>query len=130
MGIHDFDLGRMFMGEVATVHAVGGALAYPEMKSVGDIDNAFVNLVFESGALGTVQLSRNAVFGYDIRTEIWGTKGSLQIGYSQHTPILVMTAGGHHARRRAAFHAALRERLPVVNTSSCPVLFTRDLSAL
>jgi len=81
MGVHDFDLGRMFMGEVATVSAVGGALAYPEMKSVGDIDNALINMVFENGALGTVQLSRNAVFGYDIRTEIWGTKGSLQIGY-------------------------------------------------
>ena len=94
MGVHDFDLGRMFMGEVATVHAVGGALAYPEMKSVGDIDNALVNMVFENGTLGTVQLSRNAVFGYDIRTEIWGTKGSLQIGYFQHTPILVMTQEG------------------------------------
>jgi predicted dehydrogenase len=94
MGIHDFDLGRMFMGEVATVNAIGGALAYPEMKSVGDIDNALVNMVFESGTLGAVQLSRNAVFGYDIRTEIWGTKGSLQIGYFQHTPILVMTQEG------------------------------------
>lgn len=94
MGIHDFDLGRMFLGEVASVHAIGGALAYPEMQSVGDIDNASVNLAFESGALGTVQLSRNAVFGYDIRTEIWGTKGSLQIGYALHTPLLVMTAAG------------------------------------
>ena len=112
MGVHDFDLGRMFMGEVATVHAVGGALAYPEMKSVGDIDNALVNMVFENGTLGTVQLSRNAVFGYDIRTEIWGTKGSIQIGYFQHTPILVMTEEGHHARRGAAFHAAFRGRLP------------------
>ena len=94
MGVHDFDLGRMFMGEVATVDAVGGALAYPEMKTVGDIDNALVNMVFENGTLGTVQLSRNSVFGYDIRTEIWGTKGSLQIGYFQHTPILVMTQEG------------------------------------
>ncbi|MGA2116785.1 MAG: Gfo/Idh/MocA family oxidoreductase [Bryobacteraceae bacterium] len=94
MGVHDFDLGRMFMGEVATVHAIGGALAYPEMKSVGDIDNALIDMVFENGTLGTVQLSRNAVFGYDIRTEIWGTKGSLQIGYFQHTPILVMTQEG------------------------------------
>jgi inositol 2-dehydrogenase len=94
MGVHDFDLGRMFMGEVATVHAVGGALAYPEMKSVGDIDNALVNMVFDNGTLGAVQLSRNAVFGYDIRTEIWGTKGSIQIGYFQHTPILVMTQEG------------------------------------
>src|ERR1039457_6653495 len=94
MGIHDFDLGRWFMGEVSTVQAVGGALAYPEMKSVGDIDNALINMVFENGTLGSVQLSRNSVFGYDIRTELWGTKGSIQIGYFQHTPILVMTQEG------------------------------------
>jgi scyllo-inositol 2-dehydrogenase (NAD+) len=94
MGIHDFDIGRMFLGEAATVQAIGGTLAYPEMKTVGDIDNALINMVFESGALGTVQLSRNAVFGYDIRTEIWGTKGSIQIGYFRETPILVMTADG------------------------------------
>lgn len=94
MGAHDFDLGRMFMGEVSTVHAVGGALAHPEMISVGDIDNALVNMVFENGTLGAVQLSRNAVFGYDIRTEIWGSRGSIQIGYFQHTPILVMTQEG------------------------------------
>jgi len=94
MGIHDFDLARMFVGEVANVYSTGGALAYPEMKSIGDIDNAAVNLVFQNGALGVVQLSRNAVFGYDIRTEIWGTKGSLQIGYFRHTPVLVMTKDG------------------------------------
>jgi inositol 2-dehydrogenase len=94
MGIHDFDLARMFVGEVKSVYATGGALAYSEMKSVGDIDNALVNLVFENGCLGVVQLSRNAVFGYDIRTEIWGTQGSLQIGYFQHTPVLVMTKEG------------------------------------
>jgi scyllo-inositol 2-dehydrogenase (NAD+) len=94
MGIHDFDVARMFMGDVKSVYATGGALAYPEMKPIGDIDNAVVNLVFETGALGAVHLSRNAVFGYDIRAEIWGTEGSLQIGYHRHTPILVMTKAG------------------------------------
>ena len=94
MGIHDFDVARMFMGEVASVQANGGVLAYPEMQSVGDIDNALINVVFENGTLGTVGLSRNSVFGYDIRTEIWGTKGSIQIGYFRETPILVMTEAG------------------------------------
>ncbi len=94
MGIHDFDVARMFMGDVKTVYAIGGALAYPELKTVGDIDNAIVNMVFESGTLGVVDLSRNAVFGYDIRAEIWGTKGSLQIGYFRETPIYVMTKEG------------------------------------
>jgi len=94
MGIHDFDVARMYMGDVRSVYAVGCTLAYPEMKSVGDIDNAIINMIFESGALGAVHLSRNAVFGYDIRAEIWGTKGSLQIGYHRQTPILVMTKEG------------------------------------
>ena len=94
MGIHDFDLARMYMGDIKSVYAVGGTLAYPEMKATGDIDNAIINLVFQSGSLGAVHLSRNAVFGYDIRTEIWGTKGSLQIGYFRQTPILVMTKEG------------------------------------
>ena len=94
MGVHDFDVARMYMGDVKSVCAIGCTLAYPEMKSVGDIDNAIINMVFESGALGAVELSRNAVFGYDIRTEIWGTKGSLQIGYHRQTPILIMTKEG------------------------------------
>ena len=94
MGIHDFDLARMFMGNVRSAYTVGGTLAYPEMKPLGAIDNAIISLVFESEALGVVQLSLNAVFGYDIRTEIWGTQGSLQIGYHRETPILVMTKEG------------------------------------
>jgi scyllo-inositol 2-dehydrogenase (NAD+) len=94
MGIHDFDLARMYMGAVKSVFATGAVLAYPEMEAIGDIDNAIINLTFRSGGLGAVHLSRNAVFGYDIRTEIWGTKGSLQIGYFQQTPLLVMTKEG------------------------------------
>jgi scyllo-inositol 2-dehydrogenase (NAD+) len=94
MGIHDFDVARMYMGNVKSVYAIGGALAYPELAPIGDIDNAIINLTFCSGNLGSIQLSRNAVFGYDIRTEIWGTKGSLQIGYFRQTPILVMTKEG------------------------------------
>ena len=94
MGVHDFDAARMYMGEVKRVHAIGGTLAYPEMKTVGDIDNAVIDLVFRNGTLGVVQLSRNAAFGYDIRGEIWGTKGSIQIGYYRQTPILMMTPEG------------------------------------
>ena len=94
LGFHDFDVARMFMGDVRSVYATGAALAYPEMKAIGDIDNAIVNLTFQSGTLGAVHLSRNAVFGYDIRTEIWGTEGSLQIGYQQQTPLLILTKEG------------------------------------
>jgi inositol 2-dehydrogenase len=93
-GIHDLDLARWYMGGIASVYSIGGTLAYPEMKEIGDIDNAVTSLYFESGALGTIDLSRNGVYGYDIRTEILGTKGTLKIGYLRETPILVMTKDG------------------------------------
>lgn len=93
-GIHDLDLARWYMGDIASVFSIGGTLAYPEMKEIGDIDNAITSLTFESGALGTIDLSRNGVYGYDIRTEILGTAGTLKIGYLRETPIMVMTKDG------------------------------------
>ena len=93
-GIHDLDLARWFMGEIASVYSIGGTLAYPEMKEIGDIDNAVTSLHFVSGALGVIDLSRNGVYGYDIRTEILGTEGTIKIGYLRETPILVMTRDG------------------------------------
>ena len=93
MGIHDFDLARWFMGEVASVQAVGGVLAYPELGRVGDIDNAVVSLVFASGRLGVVDLTRNGIYGYDISTELLGTAGTLRVGYLRETPLMVMTKG-------------------------------------
>jgi predicted dehydrogenase len=95
MAIHDFDLGRWLMAsEVQRVYTEGGTLAFPQLNSVGDIDNAVVNMLFEGGALGNVEVSRNAVYGYDIRTEILGTEGGLNVGYYQQTPLLVMTSHG------------------------------------
>ena len=73
MGIHDFDLARWFMGDVDTVSAAGAVLAYPEMASIGDIDNAIATLVFADGRLGVIDLTRNGVYGYDISTELLGT---------------------------------------------------------
>ena len=91
MGIHDFDLARWFMGEVRTVSAIGATIAYPELATVGDIDNAIASLTFESGKLGVVDLTRSGIYGYDISTEILGLEGTIRIGYLRETPIMVMT---------------------------------------
>jgi predicted dehydrogenase len=90
MGIHDFDLARFFMGEVERVQTLAGTLAYPELLTVGDIDNAVVSLRFASGMLGAVDLSRNGIYGYDIQSELLGTEGTLRIGYLRETPLFVM----------------------------------------
>lgn len=95
MGVHDFDLARWLMGsEVRRVHTEGACLAFPELKEVGDIDNAVINLHFANDAVGNIDISRNAVYGYDIRTEVMGTDGSLWIGYLQQTPTLVLNRAG------------------------------------
>jgi inositol 2-dehydrogenase len=91
MGIHDFDLARWFMGDVDTVMAAGGLLAYPEMASIGDIDNAIATLVFADGRLGVIDLTRNGVYGYDITTELLGDAGTVRVGYLRETPLYTMT---------------------------------------
>ena len=91
MGIHDFDLARWFMGDVAHVQAVAATLAYPELATVGDRDNAIATLTFADGRLGVVDLTRNGCYGYDISTELLGTEGTIRIGYLRETPLLVMT---------------------------------------
>ena len=91
MGIHDFDLARWFMGGVRSVATIGATIAYPELATVGDIDNAITILTFASGKLGVVDLSRSGIYGYDISTEILGLEGTLKIGYLRETPVMLMT---------------------------------------
>jgi inositol 2-dehydrogenase len=93
-GIHDVDLARWLMGDVASVYGIGGVLAYPEMEQIRDVDNAIMSLNFKSGALGVIDLSRSGIYGYDIRTEILGTKGTLKVGYLRETPLLILTEQG------------------------------------
>lgn len=94
MGIHDFDLARWFMGEVASVHAVAGVLQCPDFAAMGDVDNGIVTLTFADGRIGVVDLSRKSDYGYDIRTEILGTDGALQVGYLRETPVLMLVKEG------------------------------------
>lgn len=78
MMIHDFDMARFLLGdEVEEVYAAGGVLVDPAVGEAGDIDTAVVTLQFRSGAIGTIDNSRKATFGYDQRVEILGSKGKI-----------------------------------------------------
>lgn len=92
--VHDFDIARWCMGDIDTVYSIGCALAYPEAASVGDTDNVIMSFTHTSGALGEIDISRNGVYGYDIRAEVLGTKGCLKAGYLKDTPLLVLTKEG------------------------------------
>ncbi|HLS90025.1 MAG TPA: inositol 2-dehydrogenase [Limnochordia bacterium] len=95
LAIHDFDIVRFLTGdEVASVYAIGGVYKYDRLHQYGDVDNAFCTLKFSRGAMGMVHGSRNAVYGYDVRAEVYGTEGSLRIGYDRETPLLVLDQRG------------------------------------
>jgi scyllo-inositol 2-dehydrogenase (NAD+) len=92
---HDFDLARWLTGdEVVEVHAFGAALAIPELKPLGGFDAGVVNLQFASGAIGNIESFMDAKYGYDIRTEVVGTKGTVAIGHLRQTPLVLMTRSG------------------------------------
>ncbi len=94
MAIHDIDIARWYMGDIKTIYAIGGVLAYPEVEETGDTDNVVMVMKFENGNLGEIDISRNGIYGYDIRAEVLGTKGTLQVGYLRETPLLVLTKDG------------------------------------
>ncbi len=95
MGIHDFDLARWLMGsEVERVTAEGTLLVCDDLRAVGDFDNAVINLRFDSGALGNVEVSRTASYGYDVRTEVLGAKGIVRVGGTQQAPPMLSTQHG------------------------------------
>ncbi len=76
MTIHDFDMARYLMGsEVQEVYAAANVLVSPEIGKAGDVDTAVITLKFENGALGVIDNSREAVYGYDQRVEMFGSKG-------------------------------------------------------
>jgi len=76
MTIHDFDMARFLAGsEVKEVYASADCLVDPAIGLSGDVDTAVVVLKFENGAIGVIDNSRKAAYGYDQRVEVFGSKG-------------------------------------------------------
>jgi len=77
MTIHDFDMARFFLGEVAEVQAMGANLVADYIRELGDIDAAVISLRGTNGALCHITNSRHCAFGYDQRIEAFGERGML-----------------------------------------------------
>ena len=76
MTIHDFDMARYIAGsEVTEVYTKASVLVDPAIGKAGDVDTAIITLTFANGAIGVIDNSRKAVYGYDQRVEIFGSKG-------------------------------------------------------
>jgi myo-inositol 2-dehydrogenase/D-chiro-inositol 1-dehydrogenase len=80
MAVHDIDLARWFTGsEPETVYAIGGCYAHPEFAASKDGDNVSCLMKFKNGCMVFLFAGRTAPHGYNVETEIIGTKGILRI---------------------------------------------------
>jgi len=93
--IHDFDLARWLMGdEVAEVQAYTTVAIRPEVEQYKDIVAGVVNLKYKRGAIGNVESYAQCVYGYDVRTEVIGSKGSILIGTLRQAPATFFKSNG------------------------------------
>jgi myo-inositol 2-dehydrogenase / D-chiro-inositol 1-dehydrogenase len=95
MMIHDFDMARFQAGsEVVEVFAQGAVLVDEAIGKAGDVDTAIVTLRFANGALGVIDNSRKAVYGYDQRVEVFGSKGSAAAENDAPSTVRLSTEAG------------------------------------
>ena len=92
MLLHDFDLARFLMkDEVSEVFADETNLVVDSEGIKRFADNVTVNLHFKQGALGTAHASMHAGYGYDVRSEVFGSKGNLILGGLHRTELTLCT---------------------------------------
>lgn len=135
---HDLYLSRWLMAdEITRTYAEGGALVDEGVRSVGDVDNAVVSLRFAGGGLGTLFASRTTRYGHDLRVEVIGDEGAVQIGYLRQTPVRLLDRRGvHHDmphttpdRLRDAFVTELQTFVDCVVHDTEPPVTGRDSRA-
>jgi inositol 2-dehydrogenase len=133
--IHDFDLARWLMrDEVSEVHAYTTSAIRPEVAKYGDVVASVVNLKYEHGAIGNIESYVQAVYAYDVRTEIVGSKGSIFVGTVQKTPVTFLSTHGgqsvladHFLSRFAdAYLAEVRDFVHAMLTDRAPLVTGED----
>ncbi len=98
MMIHDFDMARFLVGaEVEEVYTRAAVRVDPAIGEAGDVDTAVVMLTFNNGVIATIDNSRRAVYGYDQRVEVLGSKGGVTAGNVFPNEVTICTA--EHVRR-------------------------------
>ena len=103
MTIHDFDMVRFQIGEVEEVYAIGSVMIDPELNSFGDIDTDIVTLKFANGAIGAIDNSRQAVYGYDQRLEVFCLNGMAKAENEMENTVIKGNTDGFTSSRLPFF---------------------------
>ena len=136
MAIHDFDMARYLMGDIAAVQAIGANLVDPAIEETGDIDAAMITLVAKSGAICQISNSRRSAYGYDQRVEAFGERGMLQAGNQRPTTLSFWGAAATDAkdpvlnffieRYTPAYNAEIGHFVDCVERGTAPLVSYRD----
>ncbi len=103
MTIHDFDMARFQVGEIEELYAIGNVLVAPQLTEAGDVDTNVVTLKFANGALGVIDNSRQAVYGYDQRLEVFGSNGMALAGNEAENTVVTGGENGFQSARPPYF---------------------------
>ena len=95
MTIHDFDMVRFLAGCNATeVYTEAAVLVDPAIGEAGDVDTAVITLEMENGAIAVIDNSIKAVYGYDQRAEVFGSKGMVATGNDTASAAVISNENG------------------------------------
>lgn len=103
MTIHDFDMARYQLGEIEEVYATGKVLVAPQLEQANDVDTTLTMLKFANGAIGVIDNSRRAAYGYDQRLEILGSQGSISVENESENKLVRADKDGYHTSRLLYF---------------------------
>jgi myo-inositol 2-dehydrogenase/D-chiro-inositol 1-dehydrogenase len=93
MAIHDWDMARFLIGsEIEELYVQGGVMVDPAIGEAGDIDTHVTLVRFANGVVGTIENSRRAVYGYDQRVEILGSRGAVHTEHNYPNNTILSTA--------------------------------------
>ena len=133
--VHDLDSIRWLSGlEVTSVYAAGAVLIDPRVGEAGDVDTAVLTLRLANGAIATVDNSRRAVYGYDVRAEVYGSAGSVEVSRPAPTAAVYRSPAGitrDHVHWfldlfGAAYEEEIRAFVGCVRTGDTPRVTGRD----
>lgn len=104
MAIHDFDMARFLCGsEVIEVCATGTVLVDEKIGEAGDVDTAVTVLKFANGAIGIIDNSRKAIYGYDQRIEVFGSEGCIKVENDYPNTATLTNINGIHGDKPQYF---------------------------
>ena len=99
MTIHDFDMAQFQIGEVTEVYATGSVLIDSELEEFGDLDTALLTLKFKDGTIGSIDNSRQSVYGYDQRLEVFCLEGTAMAENEKENMVLKGNREGFQSSR-------------------------------